>query len=312
MNSMVIVPPATPKHCRKLGTFRSRGAREAGCWRMRRAEASNGRRLPNGARETLGPFNARGRRAEGRSGSEARLSNKSAVAAEPVGITLSVRNVSQSAVLFVDRPVAPEAWVRDATGTPARLSRKGVDLFGEPTSNAGLIGNVFSENVRPGFAVGYDFPLTEYFVLERPGTYTVLVTKQVEFPRGAVWLVAKPLVVERRPRVPRATGAAKDPDVVKPAVPAGLNVPIDKEWISLAAKAPNVVDGLVLEAVDSPVAKGKAQLVVSLLCENVVGTLNEDYLPKFGSVAADYRILVRDSAGHPAPKRKQTPKIFRQ
>ena len=60
-------------------------------------------------------------------------------------------------------------WVRDEKGFPAKLGQKGVQFYGAPLSNVGMHGNAFVEKVWPACAVGYDFPLSEYFVLDRAG-----------------------------------------------------------------------------------------------------------------------------------------------
>ena len=81
-------------------------------------------------------------------------------------------------------------------------------------------------------------------------------------------LVAKPLMIEVRLLAPErgATPGQKPEETSRPG-PAGE--PSDTEWTEVAAKAGRPVDGCVLEGALWLVGAGKADLVISLVCEDI-------------------------------------------
>ena len=235
-----------------------------------------------------------------------------------VSITLSIRNVSGRAAFFVnDTAVVPEVWVRNDKGVPARLAPRGVRFYGGPRSNLGVFGSEFGEIVRSGSARGYDFPLSEYFVLDNAARYTIVATKRVEVAadpnarRRRFWLVARPLVVDLRSAAQRSSHTGKQAENASGTHPLAANEPADKDWTAAAAKAGKPVDGFFLEAIDSPVAPGKAELVVSLVCETATDG-SYDSLPEAASIPTNYRLLLRDSAGKSVRRLQSAPSSFRE
>ena len=96
---------------------------------------------------------------------------------------------------------------------------------------------------------------------------------------------------------------------IKPKLSVGSSQPVDKEWSALATKAGKRVAGRVLEVVDSPLAPGRAELLVSLFCQEAISESHDyDYVPTVGLNANDYRVLVRDSVGRAVRKLELTPK----
>ncbi len=155
-------------------------------------------------------------------------------------------NVSASAVSFSYDcgESEPEVWVRDEKGVPAELTKGGVSRYGGPFWHLLLAnGSSTGKELMPGDGLGFNLPLSKYFVLDRPGSYTVLASMSVNLRSE---LVAKPLMIEVRSPAPErgATPGQKPEETSRPR-PAGE--PSDTEWTEVAAKAGRPVDGCVLE-----------------------------------------------------------------
>ena len=133
-------------------------ARQAGA-RRRNSQLTNASRSNV---RTLGPLVIKaGKPVDGVLLRSARLASNPAVAGGEIGITLSIKNVSQSQVEVLDDELfATEVWLRDETGRPAKLGPKGIALYGAPMSNSGPVGHAFNYKVLPGCGIGFDFPLS--------------------------------------------------------------------------------------------------------------------------------------------------------
>ena len=105
-------------------------------------------------------------------------------------------------------------------------------------------------------------------MIDKPGKYTVLVTKLFGFLGSRrIWLVARPLVIEVQKESPGATTSDVKHQAARPTYSPSANEPKDTEWTRLAAKAGQRIHGCVLESLASPITAGRADLVVSLMCE---------------------------------------------
>jgi hypothetical protein len=237
---------------------------------------------------------------------ESRFTGKSVFAGDPISITLSVKNVTNrtTTVMYERGENDPEIWVRDEKGLPAKLARKGIGRYDWDWFS--VAGSATSWDVRPGGAVGSHFPLGEYFVTDEPGTFTVLAAKWVagdpqtkETERGGFCqLVAKPLTIKVEPR-PLQSPGNKEMNVsgARPARSLYPDEPGDKEWKARVRNAGESAEGCVLDAIDSPLAPGKAELVVSLRCEEL---RDRDWCRAVKETnETDYRVLLRDRVGHP-------------
>ena len=210
---------------------------------------------------------------------EARLAEGPAVAGKDINLTLSIRNVGRTTLQFRDEEIiAEEAWVHDENGRPAKLGREGIRLYGQRWSNEGAMGHMFILRLHPGCAAGFCFRLSDNFVLDRAGKYTVLVKKLFGFMGNRqIWFIAKPVVVNVGEGSSRANSYGEVEQRKAPPPSTVPNEPKDKDWAELAAKSGHCFEGCVLEAFDSPVISGNGNLIVSLMCEKYVGGNNEPH-----------------------------------
>jgi hypothetical protein len=250
---------------------------------------------------------------------EARLLGKSAGVSESVSMILSVKNVSTATLFFLyQRGEIPDICVHDANGVPAKLRKERMGYHQVPgfpifsTQGPGYL------TIGPGAALGAVLPLSDYFIFDKPGNFTVLATFNVE-PRNskigtAQWnwrsLVANPFVIEVRPR-PAPEGQHSNEKSQCPSVvlPRCSKEPTDRDWTMRVADAGKPIDGCVLEAIDSPTAPGEAQLVVSLVCEDVPAKYS-DRVMRIASVD-DCRVLIRSSCGNVVPPVQPAPTTTR-
>jgi hypothetical protein len=249
---------------------------------------------------------------------KARLSAKSAAAGESVSITLSIKNVSGNVVPFeYDYGDTPEVWVRDGNRVPAKLTEDGRQRYGG-WYPALAIRNLGHAKLEPGAALGLVFPLGKYFAFDSPGKYTVLASRTLEgvLPDDddgnivSSSLVAEPLTIHVQPTVPHGdANQNKKAMVSNPACSYGSNEPTDKEWTQHMAMAGKPVEGCILEVIDSQRASGEARLVVSLVCQELAERSFYRLVERVD--AAAYRVLVRDSLGHPVAPLQPSPRTLR-
>ncbi len=250
---------------------------------------------------------------------EARPSRQSVAAGESVSITLSVKNVSRSPIVFAFfRGQLPGAWVCDEKGVPSRLTEEGNKHYGGSSHLGPFSFNI--AKVGPGDAFGFEFPLTTHFSLDKPGVYRVLLSKPLKVwtegkdrdtvgnesdagnKRDAVeWsmLIAKPVTIGVRSELPKGIDSPRTKAQSTEATPTvGSNEPTDRVWKAHSANAGKSVGGRVLEVIDCPLAPGKAELLVSLVVAEPVN-VREDGTWMTRADPSDYRILVRNSFGQP-------------
>ena len=148
--------------------------------------------------------------------------------------------------------------VTDGAGRFAPLTPDGRGDVGPQTAFLECIGSGSARaHQSPGDTRGSVLSLGTDYDLSSPGTYTVVVVREVDF---IAVLLAKPLrlKVEKGPTVTEAAGAA--PPVSGPVEPG------DREWSELAARAGQPAGSFRLEVVPPSVHAGGLYLVASLIC----------------------------------------------
>jgi hypothetical protein len=152
----------------------------------------------------------------------------------------------------------------------------------------------------PGDSVTVSRPLSADFAFDKGGEYAVLAAFG---GCGSEWVVAKPL------KLIVATGTARTGTDIGARVPgaapaeAATAAGPAEDWNSLLKVAGQEVDGLTLEGVLSPYSANAAHLVTSVTRVSKSRFEDSREIPSInmGSVPSNYRVLVRDSAGHPVP-----------
>jgi hypothetical protein len=233
---------------------------------------------------------------------ETHLEGRSAVA-RPISITLSIKNVSGDEIALYDLDsITPQVLVRDQNGSPAMRTKEPIPW--KPLG--GFAGPGHSIHIRPGGAFGRVFPLSTYFVFDKPGTYTVLAGLSARFWNPTEIEVAKPLKILVVAAEEPGENKESKAQLTAPARRIASDEPADSEWTARTPKAGIPVGGFILEAIDSPLAAGKGELVVSLRC--VLGcdrSQSETWV--VDPAVADFRVLVRDLDGRPVAANHDSP-----
>ena len=208
-------------------------------------------------------------------------------------LLVSVRNVGNGSVTIARTySELPLVIVRNGAGKMVALSGEGAKAYGLRGESVNFV------ELKPGHGYGTAVRLDRYLNLATPGVYAVLATQPPSGNDGP--LVAKPLVLDLRRAATYggSKGVVQRVPVDAPGPLIRSASPADKEWHDLAAKVGVAAEGCVLESLVSPVLKEKPNLIVSLRCDALLSGAR-DYLPRCGSRATDYRVLVRDRRGNP-------------
>ena len=225
---------------------------------------------------------------------------------ENLNLELCIRNVTElPSSCRSDRyhPTIPFALVRNQDGKPVPLTAGGVRrAFPEGGLFSGIIVQLFTGD---GFKESYS--LSDDFVLDKPGKYSVLVAW--DGGRGGT-IVAKPLEFTLKEKATGSAGKARIPTPLATATaPIASPAPVtDEEWNTLWKSAGKEFNGCILDGVLSPYSPDAVHLVLSITCVrdiNPRGAWYEHHCEgctlKLGRVPSNYRILIRDSAGRGVP-----------
>lgn len=235
---------------------------------------------------------------------EARFPSKVALIGEPIDIILSVKNVGSDLKSFgwCIGETEADVWVKDENGGFVSLTNQGRQCY-EDLWFLEPVHGWFSERVRPGDARGCTYRLTRYFAIDKPGKYTVFIAKSIDLATLTATGEAQRCVLVARPVTLDVIGK-RQPRAIAEA-PFRDKGPSDNEWKTWSAQAGKPADRCVLEAMESPVRPGSAELIVSLACEELPREFDSREIA--AANAMDYQILVRDSVDrlpvpfHPAP-----------
>ncbi len=211
------------------------------------------------------------------------------------------------------RPCVPRyrIFLRGVGGTQVPLSKEGLEFHGisERRFNnwfgslppGGLMG--------PGRGAGIALRVDRIFAPPGPGTYTLLAEMDYSFTDGGNRrVVAAPLTLSLGPaaagRSAQGWASRPEPAIAGPTPRGAFRTEMDDGtvWSDLASMAGQPRRGCVLLASLSPDASRGPHVVASLLRVTArTGTGAADFIPKLGSNATDYDIIVRDPAGKPLP-----------
>jgi hypothetical protein len=125
-------------------------------------------------------------------------------AGSPIDMILRTKNVGDHVIRFnIDRGSVPLVLVRDAKGKPVRRTAEGMQEFGPDRLFYHSSGSYYNAELAPGKTEERVIRLTDLYVLDAPGVYTVLA-------EGPVRGVAKPVtlrIVERNSGVDKNSPA---------------------------------------------------------------------------------------------------------
>ena len=215
--------------------------------------------------------------------------------AKPPDLMLHVRNLGVQPVRIEEGAgeQPPIVLIRDESSKSVPVTKTGEE-FHAPRLFA--IGSSWTITVWPGdFRESGLIPLDAHFVLSKPGTYTVLAIKSVVGIDG--YVVAKPVTFTIPPTSvsdgSHSSSYVAAGDVQNHSEKQGRSS--EEKWSRLAAIAGLPKYGYVLEADISPVTPDAIHLVASLI--HIIGPTDINLDPSHASVATEYCVLVRDSAG---------------
>ena len=251
---------------------------------------------------------------------EARLVTESPLPGEDINLIFSLRNMSDrpfqpgwASLRPFESVVEPKLLIRNSKGEPVELTRKGMRKVYETFFGGG---SGFFQRLAPGRAWGDCMTVSDYFDLSKPGDYTILVWGG-EVPEDTMMVgiggafrrnvgirgwVAKPIALTV------GKHAASGEDEHRPAsTPPKERFPkstlgdsAEKEWSDLTQEARHSHHKCILDATCSPLAPSAVHLVVSLICLDLDHYVGARFT-QMGENPANYRVLVRDSAGRFVP-----------
>jgi hypothetical protein len=227
-------------------------------------------------------------------------------------LLVQIRNVSEKPVPYCEgSSLSPALWLRDRAGNPVPLTPEGLDYYKPRLPGAT---SCCIMELQPGSIRGMLYSPGTHFLLKAQETYTAIGVGRVDnsaydmFTRvmdAKERLVSKPAVLKLADDSgSKLLGKNATRDEVTAQSATAENA-LNKEWTDLTAKAGQMRNSCVLEAMISPLACDK--LVVSLSYQDLdryfaMGTLSDGskqclLIPTTGNVPEDYRILLRDSRG---------------
>jgi hypothetical protein len=220
---------------------------------------------------------------------------------EPAELIVSICNLTDRVVIIPSR--FEDVVIRSGNGEFVPFTESG-DARLHPTIVTMLPTATLA---RPGCAAIIRVPITKYFDLSHPGTYTLLAGHWMAVPNSQSRLVAAPRVdftvrmdAEAERVKHRSDGAVASGEYPKLGS-------FDARWDFGVAAAQQGHDGINIQATMSPVCTRGDGLVVSLVNvppPRLTAGDQGDIMPTTGMAARDYQILLRDEAERPVGRPK--------
>lgn len=226
----------------------------------------------------------------------ARTPTKAVDLTKPNNLVLSLQNVSDHRITVAGfRGDLPYALVRDKHGTTVPFSKEGARRC-----SSGVIGYyAFSKRdvhvLDPGQANGYVLAIDTLCMIDSPGEYEAIVVD------AGLGCAAKPVSFSVVKGANKPTPAGWQRAALQSEFPShvfGPEEPTDRDWAQLESLAGKALEGMVLDAMASPVSPGA--VVVSIRGNESEPTVTIN-APNSAMDASNYWLLVRDSSGRAVP-----------